>query len=165
MSEIICSKCNCKWNTKSSRFLITCPSCCSKVKNIYSNESENLHFKEYLKKYKRQNRIDNISFKIIENMRNRLSQALKINKKNNYTIIYIGCSINELRQHIEKQFTNNMNWNNYGMKGWHIDHIMPCSAFDFSKEENIYKCFHYSNLQPLWWYDNLVKSDRIVENK
>jgi hypothetical protein len=53
-----------------------------------------------------------------------------------------------------------MSWNNYGIKGWHIDHIKPCSSFDLSDLEQQKKCFHYTNLQPLWWYDNLIKSDK-----
>jgi hypothetical protein len=52
-----------------------------------------------------------------------------------------------------------MNWNNYGVKGRHIDHIKPVSKFDLTKEEEIKKCFHYTNLQPLWWDENLKKSN------
>ncbi len=43
-----------------------------------------------------------------------------------------------------------MNWENYGKFGWHIDHIIPCDSFDLTKEEEQRRCFHYSNLQPLW---------------
>ena len=48
-------------------------------------------------------------------------------------------------------------WDNYGQKGWVIDHILPCCSFDLSKPEEQRKCFHYSNLQPLWESDNLRK--------
>ena len=54
-----------------------------------------------------------------------------------------------------------MTWKNHGLKGWHIDHIIPCAAFDLTKEEEQKKCFHYSNLQPLWWIDNLKKSNKM----
>lgn len=54
-----------------------------------------------------------------------------------------------------------MNWGNHGLEGWHIDHIIPCNAFDLSDESQQKKCFHFSNLQPLWAFENLSKGDRI----
>ena len=50
-----------------------------------------------------------------------------------------------------------MKWDNHGLYGWHIDHIQPCNSFDLSNEEEQKKCFHYSNMQPLWAFDNLSK--------
>jgi len=55
-----------------------------------------------------------------------------------------------------------MSWDNHGFKGWHIDHIIPCSAFDLTKVEEQKKCFHYTNLQPLWAKDNLSKGDKLT---
>ena len=72
----------------------------------------------------------------------------------------MGCSIEELKIHLEKQFRDGMSWNNYGMYGWHIDHIKPCSAFDLTDLEQQKICFHYSNLQPLWAKENLSKGKK-----
>ena len=58
-------------------------------------------------------------------------------------------------------FHPGMSWDNYG-SAWHIDHIRPCSSFDFSDPEQQKKCFHFSNLQPLWDEINTVKSNRIL---
>lgn len=74
---------------------------------------------------------------------------------------YIGCSIEELRKHLENNFADGMSWENHGE--WHIDHIIPVSSFDYSPgkiEESLHKCWHYSNLQPLWASDNLKKSNK-----
>ena len=54
-----------------------------------------------------------------------------------------------------------MTWKNYGRNGWHIDHILPCSSFDLTDPEQRRKCFHYTNLQPLWEIDNIRKSDKV----
>lgn len=70
---------------------------------------------------------------------------------------YLGCSISDARKHIESQFWPHMNWGNQGFRGWHIDHIKPLSSFDLTKEEERQKAFHYTNLQPLWWFANLKK--------
>lgn len=73
----------------------------------------------------------------------------------------IGCDIEHLIKHLESQFRDGMSWDNYGIKGWHIDHIIPCNAFNLWNPEEQKKCFHYTNLQPLWASENLAKSDRI----
>jgi hypothetical protein len=73
----------------------------------------------------------------------------------------IGCSMEYLREYIESKFQRGMTWENHG-SGWHIDHIVPCAAFDFTQPDQILQCFHYTNLQPLWAHENLSKSDRII---
>jgi hypothetical protein len=50
-----------------------------------------------------------------------------------------------------------MSWDNYGIKGWHIDHIIPCAAFDLTDPEQQKICFHYTNLRPLYWADNISR--------
>jgi len=67
----------------------------------------------------------------------------------------LGCSWEEFRTHIENKFIDGMSWKN--KKLWHIDHIVPMSRG--KTEEEIIKLNHYTNLQPLWATDNLIKSD------
>ena len=98
----------------------------------------------------------------------RIRQALKYHlagtyKKKDSTIELLGCSIDELKTHLQNQFKEGMTWQNHGE--WHIDHIIPCAAFDLSKKEDCLKCFNYKNLQPLWAHENLSKSDKIPIDK
>lgn len=66
---------------------------------------------------------------------------------------FFGADLKIVKEHIEKQFVEGMSWSNHGE--WHIDHIVPCASFDFYKENDIKKCFHYTNLQPLWGSYNM----------
>lgn len=96
-------------------------------------------------------------FRLSTNLRIRIWEVLKGNKKSAKTAELIGCSIIELRQHLEKQFQSGMGWDNYGRKGWHVDHIKPCARFNLSDPAQQKICFHYSNLRPLWALDNIRK--------
>lgn len=107
----------------------------------------------------RRRKIDPI-FRLKGNLRVRLSRALKGENKSESTFHLIGCSVDELKFHLESKFVKGMSWNNYGE--WHVDHIKPCVSFDFSKEEEQKICFHYTNLQPLWKEDNLKKGGSYV---
>jgi hypothetical protein len=97
--------------------------------------------------------------KIAINLRARVAQALKWSgvKKSAKTFGLIGCSVAELKAHLESQFLPGMTWDNWTTDGWHVDHIRPCASFDLSDLEQQKACFHYSNLQPLWAIDNLRK--------
>jgi len=70
---------------------------------------------------------------------------------------YLGCDIIVLKQHLELQFKEGMNWDNYG--DWHVDHIIPLSSAKNEKE--LIELFHYKNLQPLWAEENLLKSNKL----
>ncbi len=102
-----------------------------------------------------------IKFKIKGVLSSGLRSALKKNKKSGRTIELLGCTIEEFKKYIESKFTEGMSWENYGLRGWHIDHIIACDTFDLSQEEAQRFCFHYTNLQPLWGGDNLRKNAKV----
>lgn len=79
------------------------------------------------------------------------------------TVELIGCSFPEFKKHIESQFVEGMNWDNYKRGGWQIDHIIPVSAFDLTDIEQQKKCFNYKNCQPLWEKENRAKSDYLPD--
>jgi hypothetical protein len=72
----------------------------------------------------------------------------------------MGADIETVKKHLESLFKKGMSWENHGNEGWHIDHIIPCAAFDLTDPKQQKKCFHYTNLQPLWAKDNLSKGDK-----
>jgi 5-methylcytosine-specific restriction endonuclease McrA len=92
-----------------------------------------------------------------------MGSALKNNAKAGHTVELLGCSIEDLRSHLEQQFTPGMTWDNYGVHGWQIDHIIPLSYFNLSDPEQQKRAWHYTNLQPLWAVDNIRKSNKIIE--
>ena len=111
------------------------------------------HQKYSLTRYKK-----DINFRIVSNLRTRLTDALKKNIKSKRTLELLGCSVEFLKKHLESKFKDDMSWENHSFKGWHIDHILPCASFDLSNPEEQMKCFHWSNMQPLWARDNLKKN-------
>lgn len=82
-------------------------------------------------------------------------------KKSKPTAEIIGCSWEELVKHLENNFKPGMSWENHGRYGWHIDHIVPLSSA--KSIEELHTLNHYTNLQPLWWKDNLSKSDKLPQ--
>lgn len=98
--------------------------------------------------------------RLVRNLRTRLKAFIE--SKIGSRKALFGCTPSQLREHIERQFTKGMTWANYGHMGWHIDHIMPCSAFDLTREDQARICFNWQNLQPLWAADNLSKSDKLT---
>ena len=98
--------------------------------------------------------------KIVGSIRTRIRVVLKNKKKSAHSLDLIGCSAIKLKEYLESKFLPGMSWENYGFYGWHIDHIRPCSSFNMLDPEEQRKCFHYSNLQPLWANDNRSKSDK-----
>lgn len=106
-------------------------------------------------KIRRENTLERLAC----NLRSRTSIALRGTRfnKNSKLKEYVGCSLEDLRKHLELQFTENMTWNNYGFgEGkWNIDHRIPLASA--TNEADLFKLCHHSNLQPLWHLDNMIK--------
>ena len=123
-------------------------------------------FRLYEAEYRRKRCITDPGFRLGNILRNRISTELKKggvrqDYDSDKLIELIGCSTKQAVTHIEQQWQPDMEWSNHTKFGWHIDHIIPAASFDLTDPEQVTKCFHYTNLQPLWWYDNLSKGTKM----
>ncbi len=104
------------------------------------------------------------NYRLGRQIRCRISAAIReqYGSKAFKTLELIGCTVEELRAHIEKQWTAGMSWSNWTTNGWHIDHLRPVTAFDLTDPAQQKLCFHWSNLGPKWWLDNIRKGNKIT---
>lgn len=109
---------------------------------------------------RRERYAEDAQFRVGVLLRNRVSAALQGRARAASTSDLVGCDLATLRLHLEVQFVDGMTWDNYGVTGWHVDHIRPCASFDLSDPAQQRECFHYTNLQPLWAVDNCRKGAR-----
>ena len=136
------------------------------INNIKNNE-------ERLEEYRVSNRArynrryrEDVLFKLKVNLRNRLNMAIKNNQKSGSAVSDLGCSIEELKSYLESKFYSNpendqqMTWDNWG-KGenkWNIDHILEFRHVDLEDKAMLRKINHFTNLQPLWQIDHVIKT-------
>ncbi len=111
------------------------------------------------------------AYKLKVLMRGRLNKVLDRKKQSKRFTKELGCTFDELVIHLESQFYPDpktgdiMSWDNHSMEGWHVDHIKPLHEFDLYDDEQFKKAAHYTNLQPLWWWENLEKNRGITYKK
>jgi hypothetical protein len=129
---------------------------------VAANKDKYRAIKRKDKKRRMQNDID---YRLKVRISQKIRTTINGQKLYNHSLDLLGCSVAEAREHLERQFQPGMTWDNWGVKGWHIDHIIPISSFDFTDIEQQRRCFHYTNLQPLWWMDNIMKADKIEEQQ
>lgn len=136
---------------------------CKSCNYTYSKKSrENLkkkpEFIEKRRQYYKDKRNSDPLYKMSSNFRTLVAAYFNRGgyKKRNKLNEILGCDFDFLKKHLENQFTDGMNWDNYGK--WHIDHIIPVSSA--KSEYDLKMLNHYSNLQPLWAIDNQKKGNR-----
>lgn len=130
-----------------------------KNKDYYKNNKEKISKKN--SEYERKRSKEDELYRLTKIYRTRTKIAFKqkgFNKPTKTTDL-IGCSPIEFKNYLESRFTEGMTWENRGLKGWHLDHIIPLSSA--KNEEELRRLCHYTNIQPLWWDDNLRKGSSI----
>tara|TARA_Y100000817_G_C16855386_1_gene543779 strand:+ start:1695 stop:2525 length:831 start_codon:yes stop_codon:yes gene_type:complete len=121
-------------------------------------------FPEKRREYVRNRRKTDPNYALRCVLRSRLRGVLRGQAKAASTMALLGCSTEQLMRHLERQFVEGMSWDNRGT-AWHVDHILPCASFDLSNAEQQRRCFHWSNLQPLFAFNNLSKGDKILYDR
>jgi hypothetical protein len=117
---------------------------------------------DYEKEWLRNKREIDPAFRLSKNLGRHIRESINRCKGGYHWEDLLGFTLQELKEHLEKQFKSGMTWNNYGI--WHIDHIRPISSFSFNsyKDKEFKECWALSNLQPLWAEDNLKKGNKLI---
>jgi hypothetical protein len=141
-----------------------------------SREDVKLRKKEYMTQYRKTHKErkretsrqyeakrskEDIEYKILNSLRKRLGSAIRGNQKSGSAIKDLGCSISQFRAHIESLFQPGMTWDNWGLGygKWQLDHKEALCLFDLTDREQFLKANHYTNLQPMWYEDHLIKTE------
>lgn len=109
--------------------------------------------------YEAKHLAENIQRRLSKNLRNRLRKAMVGETRGLSGVRDLGISITEFRAYFASKFKEGMSWNNYGT--WHIDHIIPLISFDLTKDDQVKKACHFTNLQPLWASENHSKGKKM----
>jgi hypothetical protein len=129
-------------------------------KEYQKNNIEKINKKR--KEYSKNRRKIDPLFKLNGNIKNRILKSIKNNSytKKSKTFEILGCTYKEFKQHLERQFTIGMSWENQGE--WHLDHIYPISLA--KDEQELIRLNHYTNFQPMWAIENIIKSNKVIPN-
>lgn len=162
-----CSVAECGWkpltdfNFSSSKWdnlRTTCKSCLSTKRKKFSSTSN------FISK-------ENICYRLNTNIRGRILMSIHNDKliKKQKIIHHLGCTMDDFIKHIESTFTEGMSWDKYGhyidkdgvkQIGFHIDHIIPCTAFDLNDPYQLLLCFHWKNCRAMWGVENMSKGGK-----
>lgn len=151
-------------------YSLYCKECCKRDHYLPNRDEQIARTKQWIKDHPEETKISRrrANFKarkkperrVRQNMSKRIKQYLKATKTAAKWRDIVSCTPRQLVSHLEAQFTSDMNWSNYGTL-WHIDHIIPCAAFDWSRPKHLEWCWHHKNLRPLLASDNILKCDTL----
>ena len=166
--ERLCKRCN-RWllpqqfpadKSKWDGHHTTCKECCCRL-GTEKRARATPEIRALNATARREYYADNLQYKLRMNLKNRIWFALHgVAAKSACTLELVGCTLDELKTHLERQFKPGMSWANHSYRGWHIDHIRPCASFDLTDQEQQKQCFNYTNLQPMWAKENQSKGDK-----
>ena len=154
---------------KQTHYLLNKEKYLETAKNRYQENKETLvkkacayqknNLKKIIAQRKERTELDKV-YAIKERVRCLIKQSLrKMNyTKKSKTFEILGCTPEEFKKHIEKQFLKAMSWEN--RHDWHLDHIVPISLA--KNEQEVIKLNHFTNFRPMWATDNISKSNKNI---
>ena len=110
------------------------------------------------REWERKRLVSDPCYRLAKSLRRRARHAM-VGKGGKTTEELLGCSFEAFKLHLESKFTTGMTWDNYGE--WEIDHIFPLSKANLNDLDEVKRVCHFSNLQPLWKIDNIIKSNKL----
>jgi hypothetical protein len=115
--------------------------------------------RDYMRNWVRNRRRTDPNYRLYGHLCSRVSALLGRRKNRKGTVELLGCSVPELKTHLERQWEPGMSWDNYGLGSgkWHIDLVRPCASFNLLDPEQANQCFHFSNMKPAWHIANCSK--------
>ena len=130
----------------------------------YSKKYRLAHI-EQVREYEKKRKKNDVVYRLRKRTSSTIANAIKkagSSKQGESVMKYLPYTMEQLKEHLEKQFVEGMSWDNYGE--WHIDHIYPQSKLPYTSmdEPNFQKCWELKNLQPLWAKENISKGDKII---
>jgi len=116
-------------------------------------------------KWEKKQRSTNSRFSLKRNIATAISRSLKGNKNGRHWEKIAGYTLEQLKKHLEKQFTGKMSWENYG-SFWTLDHKIPISVFNFTSpdHEDFRRCWALKNLQPMIAIENIKKGAKLTKH-
>ena len=147
-----------KWYEENKEYAINYAS------NYYNANKETIIPK--IVKYRQRRLKTDPMFKLQKNVRHRLAKLIK-RQSSSIAITFLGCTLDELKRYLENLFYDdsilgNMTWDNYGQ--WEIDHVKPLASFDLTDPNQLKSACHYTNLQPLWREDHVIKTTKDIRS-
>ena len=98
------------------------------------------------------------NFKLAKMLRSRYRSVMKDGRLDDSSLEIIGCSVENFKRWLEFRFQDDMTFANHG-KMWDLDHVVPIAKFElYGNEDEIRKCFHWTNFQPLYGSKNKSKN-------
>lgn len=163
-----------KANTKSGLYF-RCKDCCREVylKNrdrIYAKGREykqknRIKIRKWFKNRATERRKGDVQFNLAARLRTRTRRILQGGAFTAKSQELLGCSYLFFKEYFESLFTDGMTWDLFLQGAIHVDHVIPIAAFDLTKEDEVRKACHYSNLQPLWAKDNIRKGSMLGDKR
>lgn len=135
-----------------------CKLCRNAISKQYAMEN-----REKRATYTRNRRQSDLNVRLANTLRCVVRAAVKSTKSGS-AVTDLGCSVYQLKSHLESLWTDGMSWENYGngTSKWNIDHMVPLSSVDLSDRESFLKVCNYINLRPMWYLENIIKGRKVA---